>query len=87
MYFKRWAKLFAYLFVLYRNIDIILPPPIYNLYITLAQGGDTLKKSYSIPMAEINTFVAQDIITASSGYTQGGFEGWAPDSDDSEFGS
>ncbi len=46
-----------------------------------------MKKSYIIPTAEVGTFAAQDIITASSGYTQGGFEGWAPDSDDSEFGS
>ncbi len=43
-------------------------------------------KKYSEPTAEINAFAAEDIIMASSGNTQGGFEGSAPDSDDSEFG-
>ena len=44
-----------------------------------------MKKSYNAPMVEVNAFAVEDIITTS--YQQGGFEGWAPDSDDSEFGS
>ena len=45
-----------------------------------------MKKNYNAPAVEINAFAVEDIITASSEYSQGGFEGWAPDSDDSEFG-
>ncbi len=41
-------------------------------------------KKFETPDAEIALIVVEDVITAS--YTQPGFEGWAPDSDDSEFG-
>lgn len=44
-------------------------------------------KDYKAPEFEIITIYSQDVITTSGGYSQvGGIEGWAPDSDDSEFG-
>ena len=44
-----------------------------------------MKAVFELPEIHISTFSAEDVITASSGYSQGGFEGWAPDSDDTEF--
>ena len=40
-------------------------------------------KKYNEPMLEVITIDTHDVITASGG---GGTSGWAPDSDDSEFG-
>ena len=45
-----------------------------------------MKKNFENPEINVNTVSVEDVVTASS-YTQGGFEGWAPDSDDSEFGN
>lgn len=43
-----------------------------------------MKKVYENPEFTVVTFAVEDVICAS--YEQGGFEGSAPDSDDSEFG-
>ena len=43
-------------------------------------------KHYETPEVNVKIFVTEDVVTTSGGYSQGGFEGWAPDSDDSEFG-
>ncbi len=43
-------------------------------------------KKYTHPEMTAVTFDCKDIITTSGEYVQPGFSGWAPDSDDSEFG-
>lgn len=43
-----------------------------------------MKKNFEAPEIAVVSFRVEDIINAS--YTQGGFEGYAPDSDDSKFG-
>ena len=43
-----------------------------------------MKKVYENPDFVVVSLSVKDVICAS--YEQGGFEGWAPDSDDSEFG-
>ena len=42
-------------------------------------------KNYETPDVKIVPFHTEDVVTASS-FIQPGFSGWAPDSDDSEFG-
>lgn len=43
-----------------------------------------MNKPFENPEITVSNFAVEDVITAS--YTQPGFSGWAPDSDDSEFG-
>ena len=43
-----------------------------------------MKSLFFEPEITITVFAVEDVVTAS--YGQAGFEGWAPDSDDSEFG-
>ena len=44
-----------------------------------------MKKTFENPELDVVTMMVEDIIT-TSGTTSGKLEGWAPDSDDSEFG-
>ena len=43
-----------------------------------------MKTVFEDPRVTVSVFSVEDVIATS--YEQGGFEGWAPDSDDSEFG-
>ena len=42
-----------------------------------------MKKTFENPELDVVTMMVEDIITTST--TSGKLEGWAPDSDDSEF--
>ena len=48
-----------------------------------------MNKNYVKPVAEVVNFETEHVVLASGtggGFVQPGFSGWAPDSDDSEFG-